>query len=354
MKIGFDAKRYFHNRTGLGNYSRTLVEAVRQSPQITDTVLYDSPTLERTFRLGHKAVADGCDLYHGLSNELPRDIVGCGIPSVCTLHDVAWRTFPGMYTLIDRKIYDMKYGWSVRNATRVICISQSTKRDAMRFYGVPEERLQVIYQPVQATFYTPMDAITARAICERRLPYTQQREFVVTVGSINSRKNLLGIVKALETIAPDMRPLLVAVGNGRGYRQLVERYINEHGLRPYVRIETGIHDVETLQALYTTATCLLYPSFYEGFGLPVVEASLQQCPVITSNLSSLPEAGGPAAVLCDPTAASQMGNALYRLLTDKSECEQRGRAAHDYCMERFNPQKLTQEVIDLYQSLTGK
>ncbi len=350
-KIGYDAKRYYHNNTGLGNYSRTLVKAVTEMRPDMEAVLYDCKGYERTFKLGRRVKSEGCELFHGLSNELPRDIVGAGIPSVVTMHDVAWRTFPDMYTVFDRHIYDWKYGWSAKNAMRVVCISESTKRDVMRFYGVPEERIEVIYQPVQQVFYTPMGEIEAKTICDRILPYLKGQDYVLTVGSINSRKNLLGMVKALEGIARDRRPMLVVVGNGREYRAKVEAYIKERGLRQWVRIESNIHDARILQALYTRALCMMYPSFYEGFGLPVVEASLQKCPVITSNVSSLPEAAGPAAVLVDPAAESQMSNALYRLLTDAAERKERGAAGYDYCTAHFAPETLTRQMLSLYDSL---
>lgn len=350
-RIGYDAKRYFHNNTGLGNYSRTLVQAIKRAYPSVDTVLYDSKTIERTFRLGRRAAKEGCKLFHGLSNELPRDIVKAGIPSIVTVHDVAWRTFPDMYSAIDRRIYDIKYGWSAQNATHVVCISQSTKRDVMRIYNVPEERISVIYQPVQQTFYTPMDKDEAKALCDMILPYTSGRELILTVGSINSRKNLLGIVKALHAIAPERRPLLVAVGNGRAYRKKVEQYISEHHLRNFVRIESGIHDAHTLQALYTCARCMIYPSFYEGFGLPVVEAALQHCPVITSNVSSLPEAAGPSAILVDPNAVSQMTNAICRLMDSPEERMARSEASYNYCSTHFAPEALTRQMYDLYNTI---
>ena len=149
MKIAYDAKRYYHNRTGLGNYSRTLVSCMASRHEDVEAVLYDSKSLERTFRLGRKAAGEGCELFHGLNNELPRDIMKAGIPSIVTMHDVAWRTFPDMYKPWDRLIYDWKYGWSARHASHVVCISESTKRDVMHYYNVPEERISVIYQPVQ-------------------------------------------------------------------------------------------------------------------------------------------------------------------------------------------------------------
>lgn len=376
MRIGYDAKRYYHNRTGLGNYSRTLVDAMRSQHEDVDAVLYDCKAMERTFSLGRRAKAEGCALFHGLSNELPRDIVRAGVPSIVTMHDVAWRTFPDMYKPWDRLIYDWKYGWSCRNATHVVCISESTKRDVMRFYGVPEERISVIYQPVQEIFYeqTPSQPVQQASLHREGgngLPLTNANfspalgkecpkgeegvgTYLLTVGSINSRKNLMGMVKALEMIPEDMRLPLVVVGNGREYRQRVEEYIDSHHLREWVRIESNIHEAEKLRELYAGALCMLYPSFYEGFGLPVVEAQLQRCPVITSNVSSLPEAAGPDAIQVNPAKPEEIAEALRRLLTDGEERRQRGEAGYRYCMEMFLPERLTEQMFQLYEKLVKK
>ena len=367
MRIGYDAKRYYHNRTGLGNYSRTVVNAMRSQHEDVDAVLYDCKALERTFALGRRAKREGCELFHGLSNELPRDIVKAGVPSIVTMHDVAWRTFPDMYKPWDRMIYDWKYGWSCRNATHVVCISESTKRDVMRFYNVPEERISVIYQPVQGGFYRPSKSPLKGDFpntAEKDLPISaiesspfkgdRRGSYILTVGSINSRKNLMGMVKALEMIPEDERLPLVVVGNGREYRQRVEEYIDSHHLREWVRIESNIHEAERLKELYAGAVCMLYPSFYEGFGLPVVEAQLQGCPVITSNVSSLPEAAGPDALLVNPAQTEEIAEALRLLLSSEEERKRRGEAGRRYCMEMFSPERLTEEMFQLYEKLVKK
>ena len=116
MKIGFDAKRYYHNNTGLGNYSRTIVGGLQEMFPENEYTLYDEKSFARTFRLGRKAADDGCDIFHGLSNEIPFDLVGKRTKSIVTIHDVAWRTFPAMYHWADRQIYDYKYGRSCRKA----------------------------------------------------------------------------------------------------------------------------------------------------------------------------------------------------------------------------------------------
>lgn len=344
MKIAFDAKRYYHNKTGLGNYSRTLVKAITEQYKEVVPALYDESPLSRTFSLGRKAKEDGCDIFHGLSNELPRDIVRCNIPSVVTIHDVAWRTFPAMYKPIDRFIYDVKYGWSAKHATKVIAISQSTKRDIMRFYHVPSERIEVIYQPVQDIFYHP---------CPSPTPEEQElisKPYILTVGSINSRKNLLGMLKAYAMIPVSERPRFIVVGNGREYRRECEVFISNNNLSDVV-IYDNISDARTLQILYAHALVMMYPSFYEGFGLPVVEAALQRCPIITSNVSSLPEAAGPGAIQVDPYNVDAIYDALHRLLTDRTECVRLGNAAYDYAMSHFSPSILTEQLYELYLSL---
>lgn len=345
MKIAYDAKRYYHNHTGLGNYSRTLVNNIATFYPDVETLLYDKKALSRTFYLGHKAKADGCDIIHGLSNELPRDIIKAGIKSIVTMHDVAWRTFPAMYKPVDRVIYEWKYGWSAKHATHVICISESTKRDVMRFYNVPEERISVIYQPVQKLFYTPMDKFEAQAIVKKYV----DEDFILTVGSINERKNLLGMLKAYSR--QDMRPKFVIIGNGRAYRKKCEEYIAGKGLKDRVLILDNIHDGKTLQAFYTYAKILLYPSFYEGFGLPVVEAALQHCPIITSNVSSLPEAAGAGAIQTAPNDIRTMAASIKRLLTDPQESQYLGIKAYEHAISHFTPQILTEQLYKLYQSL---
>lgn len=350
MKIGFDAKRYYHNDTGLGNYSRTIVGGLQEfCHREVECVLYDEKALARTFRLAHKAQSEGCQLLHGLSNELPTDARSSHIPTVVTMHDVAWRTFPGMYHWIDRQLYDWKYGSSCQRATRIVAISESTKSDVMRFYGVPEEKIEVIYQPVARHFYSPCPTEATQRLNEA-LPGLPE-DFLLNVGSINSRKNLLGVVQALERIAADQRPLLLVVGNGREYKQEVLRYIGEHGLEPYVRIETGLRDNQLLQALYARARAMVYPSHYEGFGLPVVEAALQQCPVITSTVSSLPEAAGEEALLVNPGSVDEIHEALMQVIDHPSEARLLGQHMEQYARQHFDPQRLTEQMWGVYEGL---
>ena len=250
-----------------------------------------------------------------------------------------------MYKPIDIFLYEQKYGWSAKNATHVICISESTKKDVMRFYGVPEERISVIYQPVQQLFYTPMEKQKASDIVKEYV----DDDFILTVGSINARKNLLGMLKAYAK--QEKRPKFVVIGNGHEYRKLCEKFIQEKGLSNDVIIIDNIHEGYVLQAFYTCAKVLMYPSYYEGFGLPVVEAALQRCPIITSNVSSLPEAAGNGAIQVAPNDIKTMASSLHRLLTDPQECTYLGQKAYEHATEHFNPEELTNNIYKLYNSI---
>lgn len=365
--IAFDAKRYYHNKTGLGNYSRTLVSDLQRLFPDNEYVLYDEKTFSRLFRMGHKAVADGCQLFHGLSNELPMDS-RCVPATIVTMHDVAWLTFPDMYHTFDRKIYDFKYGRSCRRADKVVAISESTKRDVMRFYGVPESRIEVIYQPVQHYYYDPMTHEEAVKLINEHFNSQQSKHinssspwgrlggasYILYVGSINSRKNLLSAVKALAMLPKENRPLLLCIGDGHEYRREVEQYIAQNNLADDVRIENGIHNNRLLQALYREAKAFVYPSFYEGFGLPVVEAALQQTPVITTTVSSLPEAAGPSACLIDPHATDapeQIAYHIDHILSDTEYARTTALALEQYARTSFDPDTLTRQMMHLYESM---
>ncbi len=357
MKIGYDAKRYYHNNTGLGNYSRTLVKNLQEMFPENEYRLYDEKAFQRTFSMAKKAEREGCQLFHGLSNELPMVLPKGSMKTVVTMHDIAWITFPDMYHWHDRIIYDIKYGRSCRTADHVIAISQSTKRDVMKYYGVPEEKISVVYQPVQDFYYTPMSAGKAEGLISSHFGNTLPKEFILYVGSINSRKNLLVVVRALQVMPPERRPFLLIIGNGREYRREVESYIMRHALDRHTLIETNIHNNQLLQALYKMAKVFVYPSFYEGFGLPVVEAALQQTAVITTTVSSLPEAAGRDACLIDPhsdDAHLQISHFLDRLLSDDDYRTMVGKRMEEYSRRSFAPDALTRQMMDTYLTICQK
>ena len=379
MIIAYDAKRLFLNHTGLGNYSRTVVgglmssfpdnhyllltprssrepmtEPFLQSPLCTTCV---APrrlpgSLWRTCLEGRDAQGAGAELFHGLSGEIPVDLKRRGIPAVVTIHDVAFRTFGEMYKPIDRIIYDLKFAHAARHADRVIAISHATKREVMKYYGVAEEKISVVYQPLQSLYYSPLsrrEALEQTVRAGLDLP----DRFILHVGSVNSRKNLLGAVKAVELLPRDARLPLVVVGGGRGrYRQQVEQYVEQHGLQSLC-LWRSVADNEMLRAVYARARALLYPAFCEGFGLPVAEALLCGCPVVTSNRSALPEAAGPGGLLANPDDPQEIADCLLRLLTDDNLHDSLARAGRDYALTTFDPVRLARQMMDIYYEVVG-
>ena len=174
--------------------------------------------------------------------------------------------------------------------------------------------------------------------------------YMLYVGAINSRKNLLGIVKAMELMPEDLRLPLVVVGGGGSYKQKVQQYIAEKGIEEWFVWPDMVDKLE-LQRHYTNAELLVYPSFYEGFGLPVVEAQLCGCPVVTSNISSLPEAGGPFSLQADPNSPEDISDKIIQLLTD-TELRQRSiEGGRKYAKDTFDPQKLARQLMGVYEKL---
>lgn len=374
MKIGYDAKRLYKNFTGLGNYSRTLVgnlqlfypeneyylytPDIRQN-EVTDSFLNNAAFHTvmprgklkgwwRTSAIKKDLKKDRIDIFHGLSHEIPLRMQHTGIRSVVTIHDIIYRTFPDMYSLIDRKIYDFKFKYACRHADKIIAISECTKKDIIRFFGIPESKIAVIYQAIQPIFYQMQEAGEAREKVER---FHIPPDYLLYVGSVNSRKNLLGIVKALRLLPSHLQLPLVIIGNGRGYKKQVEEYASAHRLSQRLIWLNNLTDSSVLQAFYQSARIFIYPSFYEGFGLPVTEALLSKVPVITSSVSSLPEAGGDYCYYVNPSQPEEIAEGIRKIIEDPTFCNKLTAGGYEFAHRQFDPRLLTQKVNDVYREL---
>ena len=371
MKIGFDAKRLYNNFTGLGNHSRTTIDILTEfypeneyllyTPKIKHNSVTDPYTdkghcrtiqpdglirggLWRTFGLAGAVRKDSVDIFHGLSNELP---AGLDIPSVVTIHDVAFKTFPDMYHAADRFTYNLKWRYACRKADRIIAISECTKQDIIRFYDVNPERVDVVYQPVNRLFYTDYEGVCPETLDSN----VNGKPYILYVGSINSRKNLLGAIKALELLPGDLQIPIVVIGDGREYKQKVLNYIAEHSLQDMVIFSPEKVGLEGLRYLYRNAQMLIYPSFYEGFGLPVVEALLSGCPVVTSNLSSLPEAAVPYSLLADPDNIQDISDKMSSILTDSALRTETISHGYEFAKQQFSPDVLAARLMNIYSQI---
>lgn len=369
MRIGFDAKRLYGNFTGLGNYSRALLKNIRAqypehryylyTPRVkpspeTDYFLHsaDYHTYQskawlkswwRSYTITQQLQQDKIELYHGLSHELPFRLQQAGIRSIVTIHDLIFKVYPQTYAAIDRKIYDLKFKDSCQRADRIVAISQSTKRDIIRFYDIHPDKVEVIYQSCDPLYYQPDDTEVIQ-------PNAVPQEYLLFVGGIQERKNLQLLIEAYQHLPSDEQIPLVVVGKGKKYKTEIEKRIRVSGIEHLVFWLNTVTDNHHLHRLYQNALALVYPSLYEGFGLPVVEALLSKTPVITSNVSSLPEAGGPHTIYVDPHQPEELAQAIQKVLHDSALCQEMKEKGYAYAVANFSPAVVTEQMMRLYEN----
>jgi glycosyltransferase involved in cell wall biosynthesis len=247
------------------------------------------------------------DLLH--SPALVGPILG-GRPFVVTVHDLSYHYYPEAFRAANRGYLALFGRHSVRRARRVIAVSQSTKDDLVRHYGLPAARVDVVYHGVDEAF-RPLPAADVAAFCARQgLP----ERFLLFVGTLEPRKNVTRLVEAYARL-PQTCPQLVLVGGKGWFYEEVLRRVEELGLGSRVHL-AGYVPAEDLPYWYNAAEVLVYPSLYEGFGLPPLEAMACGTPVISSTSSSLPEVAGDAGLLVDPVDVDALASAMERVLRD--------------------------------------
>lgn len=259
------------------------------------------------------------DLLHGLAYAVPL-LAAC--PTVITVHDLSFMRFPDAFRPFNRAYLTFITRSATRRAARVIAVSESTRQDVVRFCGVPADRVVVIPNGVSGAFHPVRPGEAAAFRQRQRLP----EHFVLFLGTLEPRKNLLGLLEAyalwLERRPqparrhPGRAKLVIAGGKGWYYQEIFER-TRALGLAGEV-IYPGYIPADELPSWYQAADAFVYPSLFEGFGLPVLEAMASGTPVITSNVSSLPEVAGDAALLVDPHDVAGLADAIDRILGDRA------------------------------------
>ena len=373
MVIGFDAKRAFQNSTGLGNYSRMLVCGLAQehpddvrcflyAPSMTgDYKSYFTsyanistrqpsgwdrflPDLWRRVGVTMHLKGDKVDIYHGLSHELPHRIPR-SIKKVVTVHDlIVWR-YPQYYKAFDRAVHRIKQRHACKISDVIVAISESTKADLIKYLHVPEDKIRVLYQSCDPMFWQPITEDEKADVCKmHHLP----DRYIVCVGTIEPRKNQLAVVKAMCELPEDVH--LVIVGRPRGgYHNELERAIRERKLNDRVHILSNAQ-FEDFPGLYANAIASVYVSQFEGFGIPIIESMCCDVPVVTSNVSSMPEAGGDAALYADPADPHSIAQQLLTIINSpkiREELIEKGRQQR----EKFTQKNVISAFYDLYKSL---
>jgi glycosyltransferase involved in cell wall biosynthesis len=350
MHIGYDGKRAFQNKTGLGNYIRSLVTTLSQyRPQHQYTLfapkktsLFDvsifphvSAVFPKTFiakkfpalwrRKGMvKAIADsGVDIYHGVSNELPLRIERINVKTVVTIHDIIFERFPETYNFDERYVHRWKIKRACKVADTIIAISRQTKDDLVNFYKVPADKIVVCYQSCNPIFQQTISAEN-KAIVKKR--YQLPDRYFLFVSSIAPRKNLIAICKALVLLKDKIDIPLVVIGNGKKQKAEAKQFMQQNGIanrlillnEMVVSKENNFTTAADFPAIYQQALALVYPSIFEGFGAPLLEALWSELPVISSNTSSLPEVAGDAALYFSPNDFDLLAKHMYAVATDNT------------------------------------
>ena len=369
MKIGFDAKRAFFNNRGLGNYSRDTIRILTTKASQNEYFLFTPKTKGgRTFQHGDASVVapssffskalpslwrtSGCskdaeklglDIYHGLSNELPYGLPK-SIATVVTIHDLIFLKNPELYPFFDRYTFRKKYVRSCQVADRIVAISEETKKDLLELVGVDERKVSVVYQGCNPIFAKEADEATQESVRNR---YSLPADFMLIVCAIEKRKNHELILEAMHIGHFDIP--LVIVGRPSAYKDELMQLIHKYGLENRVIF---LHQVpmEDLPLLYRLATLFVYPSHFEGFGIPILEAMTSHTPVITSIGSCFKETGGEAARYVDSHKAEELSNAIEEILTDR-ELAQKMVKEGDLQAMKFSDESIATAMTAVYNSL---
>jgi len=360
MKIAIDALPLMMPKTGIGFYTHHLLSEfiqiapendyylcdilwgqtfynlikIENLPRMADTLQHISsfpfpfsimsrivlPLYAKTAK-GVRKIEE-IDLFFGPNF---RAIFRKDLKTVITIHDMAHEYYPENVNEKLLRYLKQELPRTARLATLIIADSQNTKMDILKFLNVPENKVKVIYIGIEKAF-RPIDNPTILEATRKK--YQLPGKFILYVGAIQPRKNIAGLITAYHLLCqdPNFKYHLVVAGGVGWKKENINHLVRELGLKDRIRFP-GYISPSDLPILYSLAEVFVFPSFYEGFGLPVLEAMACGTPVVTSNLSSLPEVGSDAVIYINPRSVDELANGIRRILSDKelrSRCITKG------------------------------
>jgi glycosyltransferase involved in cell wall biosynthesis len=366
MRIGIDARLLGYQSAGISTYTRCLVQALAQVDAQDEFVVLrsrsdDQPLVEAPNVAYRHLLTPPHNAWEQIFLPLELSLIELDLlhspdfippfrysrPSVITVHDLAFRIFPETVTGESHRYYD-QIGRAVQHAAAIIAVSESTRRDLVERVGAPAERIRVVYEASDPTC-RPMDRAAAMRIAREKLRVADN--FILFVGTVEPRKNLVTLLRALT--AHELSSVRLIMAGSRGWlSDGVFRVMRELMLSQRVMF-LGHVTFQDIVTLYNAADLVVYPSLYEGFGLPVLEAMACGTPVVCSNTSSLPEVAGDAALLVDPRSVDQWVMAIDKVLGDRTlqaEMREKGlRRAAEFSWERA-----ARETLAVYRQAVGR
>jgi glycosyltransferase involved in cell wall biosynthesis len=368
MRVAIDARK-LHD-FGIGTYIRNVLRQLARLDQETEfvllchqpdlgigaqlgpnfrTVLEPSAnySLREQIRVPWTLMRERPDVFHSPHYVLP-PAVRCR--SVVTIHDTIHLTFPQYLPNRLAYAYARASMWSAaRRSHRILTVSEASKRDILRFFDVPEEKVVVVYNAIDERFSREPDPESVARVRER---FQLHQRFVLYVGNIKPHKNLVRLIGAFDAIRRDLDDVkLLIIGDEISKYPALRRAVHEHKLHKQVRFLGYLPD-DTLAILYRLASVFVFPSLYEGFGLPALEAMASGTPVVTSNVSSLPEVAGDAAVLVDPYETASIEEGIRRVLTTPALAAEMRRKGLARARE-FSWEQSVAKTWNLYREVAG-
>lgn len=366
LRVGIDAHMVGEQETGNETYIINLIRSLSQFDNHTNYFLYSphpeslevcQPLTERFYIRTVPTNAAPTRILWGLPREAARDQVDVlhvtyvappktSIPIVATVHDISYALFPETFSMRDKMILGTLVPRTLKKADAIITVSESSRKDIVERYGTPAEKIAVCYQPISAQHRQLADSA---AVALAQATYGIAGRYVLAVGNLQPRKNLPRLIRAFASVkrAGLYDGKLVLVGRSKWRESAIYDEVRELGLDDDV-IFTGYVPEEDLVALYNAADVFVYPSLYEGYGLPPLEAMACGCPVVTGNTSSLPEVVGDAGIMVDPLSEDALADAIARLVGSpelRRELSQRGLQR----VQRFTAEEAARVTMDVYQ-----
>jgi glycosyltransferase involved in cell wall biosynthesis len=366
MRVGIDARLVYYRQAGISQYTLRLLEefaAIAEGDEFVvfqsrrdPSKLVDRPNFHKhplwtpphhrleQLLLPLELAAVDLDVLHSPDFIPP---FRRNSRSVITIHDLNFLLYPHFLTPQSARYYG-QIDQAVRNCDHIIAVSESTKRDIIRLTGAPEDKITVVYEAAHPIYRPLRDEQLLRQVKER---LGIDNDFILFVSTIEPRKNVRTLLMAYKQLLDNYHAEvgLVLAGEKGWLFDEVFALVQELGLQERVRFPGRVSS-EDLLGLYNAAQLLVHPAFYEGFGLPPLEAMACGTPVVVSNTSALPEVVGDAALLVDPTDEDSMAVAIWRLLSDKILRQQmidKGLMR----ARRFSWKKAALETLDIYHRL---
>ncbi len=366
MHIAFDGTTLRPGRTGVGYYTEHLLEKLAEHAETDDLTVISNRRVDSTRPLPRhvRTHVSGswaprfiwmqsyaprvlrsirADVVHFTNGMLP---LASSAATVVTIHDMSLTIYPRFHPLrrivLNRPLVDV----AARRADAVITVSEAAKRDIVRLYGIDPDRVHVVHEAAAPAFRKVHDAVRLRRVREQ---YGLAERFVLYVGTIEPRKNLPTLIEAFarRRVAGDLVHQLVCAGPYGWLSEDIEQQIDRLGIRDAVRF-TGYVPFDDLPALYNLAEMFVFPSVYEGFGLPVIEAMACGTPVVTGPVAALAEVAGGAGERVDPLDVESLGDAMVRLAGNRERREAMSRAGIERA-RGFSWQRAALDTLNVYR-----